>query len=53
MTSATPTYLADLSMVTLCSLCKERLVLREPLLVGEGDTVYSLQRVVLGVTQEV
>ena len=46
-------YLADLAMVTLGSLSEERLVLCERLLVGEGDTVDSLQRIIVGVAQEV
>ena len=47
------TYLADLPVVALRGFLQEVLVLGHLLLVREGDTVDTLQRVVLRVTQEV
>ena len=47
------TYLANLPVVTLRGFLEEVLVLGHLLLVREGDTVDTLQRVVLGVAEEV
>ena len=47
------TYLADLPVVTLRGFLEEVLVLHHLLLVREGDTVDTLQRVVLRITEEV
>ena len=40
-------------MVTLSSLSQEGLVLRQLFLIREGDAVHSLQRVVVGIAEEV
>lgn len=45
--------LSNLAMVTLGGLLQELLVLSHLLGVGEGDTIDTLKRVVLGITQEV
>ena len=43
----------NLTMIALSSLRKEVLVLRQLLLVGEGDTVDTLQRLIVRVAEEV
>ena len=47
------TCLANLAMVTLSSLSQEGFVLRQLFLIREGDAVHSLQRVVVGIAEEV
>ena len=47
------TCLANLSMVTLSSFSQEGFVLRQLFLIREGDTIHSLQRVVVGIAEEV
>lgn len=44
---------SNLAMVTLCSLGKEDFVLGKLFLVREGDTVNTLEGVIVGVSQEV
>lgn len=46
-------YLSNLSVISFRGLLQEVLVLGHFLLVGEGDTVDSLQRVVVGVSKEI
>lgn len=40
-------------MVALCSFRKEGLILSQLLLIGEGDTIDSLERIVVSISKEV
>lgn len=45
--------LSYLPMIALSSLGKENFVFGQLFLVGEGNSVYTLQRVVIGIAEEV
>ena len=47
------TDLANLSMVSLCGLLQEMLVLGHLLLVREGDTVDTLKGIIVWISEEV
>ncbi len=47
------TYLSNLPVISLSSLRKENFVLCQLLFIWEGDTVYPLQRFIVGISEEV
>ncbi len=47
------TYLSNLPVIPLGSLRKENFVLCQLLFIWEGDTVYPLQRFIVGISEEV